>query len=204
MLIMRLLVPLVAATAVAGCAVKVDPVQTLPGASASPTKSGPFVGKYTRLKGECPTLDGKVAERLKVPATGKRGADDIDDLLGLLASCSWGDGIGSVGVVINLDRQGGIPNAEERTAQKFEASHQQDVKNGFVVLSKPVSGIGEKAYSGVYGDGQNLILQVRDSNAEIQLRYVVAEMEPRSYASALDKKSGDLVALARDVLDDLE
>lgn len=201
-----LIVPVFAvALTVTGCGVEADPVALPPGSEQSSPASGSdaFVGKYTKLNGTCPTLDGDTAKDLKLPATGTPADVNADTPISQLVTCTWGTGAGSVTVLVTIDRHTGTPTAEERTAGQFEKDWQAAIDDGRTLAAKPVSGIGDQAYLGVHRDRQSIVLSTRASNAEVQLSYGVADMEPESFAANRDSNADTMVALGRDVLDDL-
>ncbi|GAA2511503.1 hypothetical protein [Winogradskya humida] len=200
-----LAVALTVTVTVTGCGVEADPVALPPGAEqSSPTAgSDAFAGKYTKLNGACPTLDGDTAKDLKLPATGTPADANADTPISQLVTCTWGTGAGSVAVLVSIDRHTGTPTAEERTAGQFEKDWQTSIDDGRTLAAKPVSGVGDQGYLGVHRDRQSIVLSTRASNAQVQVSYGVADMEPASFAATRDKNADTLVALGRDVLDDL-
>ncbi|MEV6600775.1 hypothetical protein AB0M36_28595 [Actinoplanes sp. NPDC051346] len=197
---------LAVALAVTGCGIDADPVALPPGSDPSAPASAPgadkFVGKYTKLNGTCPTLDGTVAKGLKLPA-GKPAAVNADTPISQIVTCTWGTGTGSVSVLVTIDRRTGTPTAEESTAQQFERDWQASIADGRTLVPKPASGVGDKAYIGVHRDRQSLVLSSRASNVQILVSHGVADLAPDSFAANLDKNTDTLVALGQDVLDDL-
>lgn len=198
---------LAVALALPGCGIQAEPVAVPPGSGestpASPPGTEKFVGKYTKLNGTCPTLDGDTAKMLKLPATGKPADVNADTPISQIVTCTWGSGVGSVSLLATIDRHPGTPTAEQRTAEQFEKDWQASIDDGRTLAPEPVSGVGDKAYIGVHRDRQSIALSLRVSNVQILVSYGVADMPPDSFAATIDKNTATLVALGQDVLNDL-
>ena len=198
---------LAVALAVTGCGVEADPVAVPPGsgesAPAPAQVANGFVGKYTKLNGSCPTLDGDTAKKLRLPAAGKPADVNADTPISQIVTCTWGAGVGSVTVLVTIDRHTGTPTAEEGAAELFEKDWQASIDDGRTLAPGPASGVGDKAYIGVHRDRQSIVLSCRASNAQVQVSYGVADLPPDSIAATIDKNADTLVALGRDVLNDL-
>jgi hypothetical protein len=197
---------LIVALAASGCGVEADPVEPPPRSAepaAAPTTGG-SVGKYDRLAATCPALDGRTARRLKLPAAGKPADVNADTPVSQIVTCTWGDGAGSVSVLVTIDRRTGAPTAEESIADQFEEDWRAAVGEGRTLASEPISGLGDQAYLGVHRDRRSIVLSVRASNAQIQVSYGVADIPPEALTASVDKCRDTLVSLGRDVLDDLK
>jgi predicted small lipoprotein YifL len=193
--------------ALTGCGIESDPVAVPPGsgesipAPASATET--VVGRYTKLNGTCPTLDDDTAKTLKLPTAGKPADVNADTPMSQIVTCTWGTGVGSVSVLVTIDRHPGTPTAEERTAEQFEQDWQASIDDGRTLAPQPVSGVGDKAYIGAHRDRQSLVLSLRASNAQLQFSYGVADMPPDLFAATIDRNTATLVALGQDILNDL-
>ncbi|MEV4641321.1 hypothetical protein AB0J80_28660 [Actinoplanes sp. NPDC049548] len=191
---------LAVALALTGCGIESEPVTAPPGAdvSAAPPASQRAAGQYTKLNGACPALDGDTARKLKLPATGKPADVNADTPISQIVTCTWGTGVGSVTVLLTIDRDTSTP-----TAEQFEKDWQASVADGRTLSPKPVDGVGDQAYAGIHRDRQSVVLSVRSSNARVQVSYGVADTPRASFAATVERNTGTLTALAQDVLDDL-
>ncbi|MEU7906943.1 hypothetical protein [Actinoplanes sp. NPDC049118] len=175
-----------------------------PATPATPSASADaFTGKWTGLDGACPTLTGTVATSLGRTGSGKPGPADADTPVAQNINCTWGEGEGSVGVSLYLNRSDGPLPAAETTAQEFQRSFDKAVTDGSIRHERPEPGLEDRAYLGIHKDRATIELWVLSSNARVTVFHQVPELDESTWESALAQHRDTMRGLAADVLDDL-
>ncbi|HET9516370.1 MAG TPA: hypothetical protein VFO77_01460 [Actinoplanes sp.] len=135
---------------------------------------------------------------------GKPSAADVDTPVAQNINCTWGEGKGSVGVSIYLDRNKQPSPADSTTAAAFQRAFDGYVADGSILYSEPEPGLEDKAYLAINQDRSTIELWVLSGNARITIYHDVAEeSQEAAWASTLAQHRGTLRALAADVLNDL-
>ncbi|MBF9133517.1 hypothetical protein I0C86_31960 [Plantactinospora sp. S1510] len=188
-----------------GCG-RSDPpqVEGIPGAPPSPTgSSAGSTGKWSKLGTACPTLTGGTATSLRKTGPGTPSAADADTPVAQNVNCTWGEGTGSVGVSLYLNRSDGPLPADQATAEEFQQGFDKYVQDGSILHWKPEPGLEDKAYLGIHKDRVTIELAVLSSNARFTVYYQVKELDEAAWDAALAQHRDTMRGLAADVLDDL-
>jgi hypothetical protein len=172
-------------------------------APASALPSTGFTGKWTKLAAACPTLTNKTATALHRTGAGKPSPADTDTAVAQNVNCTWGEGPGSVGVSLYLNRSDGPLSANETTAQEFHRSFNKYVADGSILYSKPEPGLEDEAHLAVNKDQATIELWILSGNARITIYYQGAVLEKSAWDGALAQHRDTLRGLAADVFDDL-
>jgi hypothetical protein len=171
--------------------------------ASTTTSASLFTGRWAKLAAACPALTGETAASLRKTGAGKPGPADTDTVVAQNVDCTWGEGEGSVGVSVYLNRSDGPLPADQTTAQQFQRAFDGYVADGSILYWKPEPGLEDKAYLGIHKDRATIELWVLSSNARITVYYQVAELERSAWDGALAQHRDTLRGLAADVLDDL-
>jgi hypothetical protein len=137
---------------------------------------------------------------LHTTGAGRPSAADTDTPVAQNINCTWGDGEGSVGVSIYLNRS---DRSSTTAASEFQRAFDGYVADGSILYSQPEPGLADKAYLGIHKDRATIELWVLSGNARMTVYHQVAEMQKADWADALAQHRETLRALAADVLDDL-
>ncbi|MBE1492165.1 hypothetical protein [Plantactinospora soyae] len=173
------------------------------GAPTPSASSAGFTGKWSKLAATCPALTGAAATSLRKTGPGTPSAADADTPLAQNVNCTWGEGTGSVGVSLYLNRSDGPLPADQATAQEFQQGFDKYVQDGSTLHWKPEPGLEEKAYLGIHKDRVTIELFVLSSNARFTVFYQVKELDEAAWDAALAQHRDTMRGLAADVLDDL-